>query len=113
MADQVHIVPISTKNIDIGEGPHWLENEQALLYVGLTDGNIFKYYVKTKREQKIHIGKINLEEKSNTVIGYTNEITCRKCWDGTPRELWHSHRRTRTRIRDWNRTHCRNFPLDS
>ena len=40
----------------IGESPFWLEREQALLFVDIPAGYIYKYYTKTGRVQKLKPG---------------------------------------------------------
>ncbi|KAG7162050.1 regucalcin-like [Homarus americanus] len=41
--------------VDLGEGPHWVENKQCLLFVDIANGNIHRYYPQTNKDQVLHV----------------------------------------------------------
>jgi gluconolactonase len=51
-------VSVVLKNIcpSIGEGPHWDEKCQSLLYIDINNGEIHNYETSTGRDSKITLG---------------------------------------------------------
>ncbi|XP_071528079.1 regucalcin-like [Panulirus ornatus] len=39
----------------LGEGPHWMDDQQCLLFVDILKGDAHRYFLKTKRHQILHI----------------------------------------------------------
>ena len=43
----------------VGEGPHWLESEQSLLYVDLVAGYVHKYNTITGQDESRKFGNLS------------------------------------------------------
>ena len=43
--------------IPLGEGPHWDEDDETLLYVDILGGDLHRHFTKTERHQILHVGK--------------------------------------------------------
>lgn len=41
----------------LGEGPHWDQESESLLYVDIPNHSVFRYYPATDRVQKLDIGE--------------------------------------------------------
>lgn len=44
--------------LTIGEGPHWDERTQTLLYVDINDGSVHRWSAETGKDEKHTFGKI-------------------------------------------------------
>lgn len=47
-------------DILLGEGPHWVEERQDLLYVDIPGQTVHRYVPSTGRDYKIQMGEINI-----------------------------------------------------
>ena len=43
----------------LGEGPHWQQKYQALVYVDINSSKLHRYFPKTDRQQELSIGETN------------------------------------------------------
>ncbi|CAL4126330.1 unnamed protein product, partial [Meganyctiphanes norvegica] len=41
--------------VELGEGPYWCEEQSALYYVDITQGNVHRYFTKTNTRQTLHV----------------------------------------------------------
>ncbi|XP_076042765.1 regucalcin-like isoform X2 [Oratosquilla oratoria] len=41
--------------VHLGEGPHWVEEDQALLFVDILKGNVHRFFIESKRHQVLHV----------------------------------------------------------
>ena len=64
MSDNISIKAIGPAS-QLGEGPHWQQEYQALVYVDIESAKIHRYFTNTGRHQQLAVGKKkNLYEKS-------------------------------------------------
>ncbi|MPC84968.1 hypothetical protein E2C01_079723 [Portunus trituberculatus] len=54
MSECVQQLPLPC--LKLGEGPYWVEQQQALLVVDVNNNTLIKYYVNSGRIQHLHIG---------------------------------------------------------
>ncbi|KAL7633428.1 UNVERIFIED_CONTAM: hypothetical protein RMT77_016299 [Armadillidium vulgare] len=52
---EIKINAISKDGYTLGEGPHWNEEDQTLIFVDILHGNIHRYFLQTQRMQNAHI----------------------------------------------------------
>ena len=52
-------VSVLLKNVcpSIGEGPHWEEKSQSLLFIDINSGELHKYDTKSNEDSKITLGR--------------------------------------------------------
>ena len=56
MSENISIKPIGPASI-VGEGPHWQQDYQALVYVDIMSAKIYRYFPKTGRHQQLTVGE--------------------------------------------------------
>ncbi|XP_042875162.1 regucalcin-like [Penaeus japonicus] len=42
-------------SVRLGEGPHWVEEDQALLFVDIVEGDVHRLFLETGRHQVLHV----------------------------------------------------------
>lgn len=57
-----------TDPLTLGEGPHWDDRQQALLFVDILACTIHKYVLSSKKHTKTKLGNIYISLASNTSI---------------------------------------------
>ena len=53
------VVQLPLPRYDLGEGPYWIEDEQALLVADVFTKSLVKHYVETGRNRILHIGTLD------------------------------------------------------
>lgn len=65
---EVKISPISSDFYILGEGPHWNEEDQSLLFVDILQGNVHKYYFQTQKIKTVHVENVGTDGSVSFVI---------------------------------------------
>ncbi|KAB7494058.1 hypothetical protein Anas_08692 [Armadillidium nasatum] len=52
---EIKINAVSESSYKLGEGPHWNEEDQTLIFVDIPNGSIHRYFLQTQRVQNAQI----------------------------------------------------------
>ncbi|KAK8730700.1 hypothetical protein OTU49_007876 [Cherax quadricarinatus] len=61
------------EGVHLGEGPHWVQDQQCLLFVDITKSNVHRYFLQTKRHQVLHIDSGSSESTVSLIIPIEGE----------------------------------------
>lgn len=80
-------------DILLGEGPHWVEERQDLLYVDIPGQTVHRYVPSTGRDYKLKMdGRttfiVPVESKPNTYIIGLERSMCELVWDGVSTDVF-------------------------
>ncbi|KAL7633389.1 UNVERIFIED_CONTAM: hypothetical protein RMT77_016260 [Armadillidium vulgare] len=64
----IKIKAISEASYWLGEGPHWNEEDQTLIFVDIVNGNIHRYFLQTQRMQNAHLEDIGTGSTVSFII---------------------------------------------
>ncbi|XP_064626760.1 regucalcin-like isoform X2 [Lineus longissimus] len=77
MAEQIETI-LKHAARSVGEGPHWVESTQSLLYVDIADGDIHRWDSKTNNDEKVtmgtHVGFVIPHSNGGYVAGVGKKI---------------------------------------
>ncbi|MPC90117.1 hypothetical protein E2C01_085087 [Portunus trituberculatus] len=84
--------------LKLGEGPHWLPQENCLLFVDVFTKALRKYNVDTKKEEVLYLGKscgdgegIVIVLVVAVVVLKVQDLDTFMTWDRNRRNTWLSH----------------------
>ncbi|XP_076042847.1 regucalcin-like [Oratosquilla oratoria] len=54
--------------LNLGEGPHWVEEDQALVFVDAFKGDIHRYFPSTQRHQVLHVDDVGTGTSTTVIV---------------------------------------------
>ncbi|KAK7079237.1 hypothetical protein SK128_006064 [Halocaridina rubra] len=70
---EIKVEKLPVPCIKLGEGPHWLENDQALLYVDVFDKTLVRYFINSGRRQTLLVDDGGVAETVSAVVPVEGE----------------------------------------